>query len=81
MGFAAYDAHTCDKTHDEVEVVEDKAVMFEKSNVEALRGKLQMLCNDEEMVSRLKAEASDFVCKKYNWDDVVKETLDIYAVE
>ncbi len=60
------------------EVVEDKAVVFEKSNVEALKEKIQMLCNATEMVSKLKAEASDFVCEKYNWDTVVTETLKRY---
>lgn len=60
------------------EVVEYKAVVFEKGNVEDLEEKIQMLCNDKETVSRLKVEASDFVCKKYNWDTVMKETLKLY---
>lgn len=60
------------------EVVEDKAVTFKKSDVEDLRGKLQMLCDDEQMVEKYKATAADFVLKKYGWDDVVDKTVALY---
>lgn len=61
------------------EVVEDKAVTFRKSDVEDLKEKLQMLCDDEQMVEKYKKEAMDFILKKYGWDDVVKRTLDLYG--
>lgn len=61
-----------------IEVVEDKAVTFEKGNVSDLTDKLQMLCDSPEMVLDYKKEAADFICQKYNWDDVVKKTLQIY---
>lgn len=61
------------------EVVEDKAVIFKKSNVDDLREKLQMLCDDEQMVEKYKQEASDFICGKYNWDEVVERTLGLYG--
>ena len=60
------------------EVIEDKAVIFEKGNVEDLRAKLQMLCNDRELVKMYKNEAANFICGKYNWDDVVERTLETY---
>ena len=60
------------------EVVEDKALIFKKSNVEDLREKLQVACNHPENVMRLKKEAADFVCKKYDWDDVVEKTRKLY---
>lgn len=60
------------------EVVEDKAVLFEKGNVEDLTDKIQMLLNDNEVVQQLKIQAGDFVCKKYSWDDVVDATLRLY---
>lgn len=60
------------------EVVEDKAVTFAKSNVAALREKLQMLCDHPEMVEKYKGAATDFICQKYNWDDVVERTLELY---
>lgn len=60
------------------EVVDDKAVVFEKSNISSLRSKLQMLCENEILVTSMKNNASDFVCGKYSWDDVVDNTLSIY---
>ncbi len=60
------------------EVVEDKAVVFRKSDVADLREKLQMLCDDREMVERYKGTATEFICRKYSWDDVVRKTIDLY---
>lgn len=60
------------------DVVEDKAVVFKKSNVDDLRSKLQMLCNEEEIVKKYKNETAEFICSKYNWDEVVNKTLDLY---
>lgn len=63
------------------EVVEDKAIVFQKSNVSDLKQKLQALCDSPEVVQKHKAEATDFICKKYNWDDVVRKTIEIYVKE
>lgn len=60
------------------EVVEDKALIFKKSNVQDLQNKLQEACNRTEKVMELKQQAADYICKKYNWDDVVEETLKLY---
>ena len=60
------------------EVVEDKALIFKKSDVEDLREKLQEACDHPEMVMKMKNQAADFICEKYNWDDVVKETMKLY---
>ena len=60
------------------EVIEDKAVVFEKSNVTALREKLQMLCDDRKIVERYKDTATEFICRKYSWDDVVRKTTELY---
>lgn len=46
-------------------------ITFKKSNVEDLKDKLQDACEHPEKVNALKAQASDFICDKYNWDDVV----------
>lgn len=59
-------------------VVEDKAVVFSKSNVEQLKEKLQDLCDHPEKVQSYKSSASDFICQKYNWDDVVNRTVALY---
>ena len=59
-------------------VVEDKAIVFEKSNVEDLRKKLQEACDDNEIVENYKKNAADFICEKYSWDDVVEKTMELY---
>ena len=60
------------------EVVEDKAIIFKKSDVSDLKKKLQEACEQPETVKRLKEQAADYICRKYNWDDVVKETVRLY---
>lgn len=59
-------------------VVEDKAMIFKKSDVKDLKEKLQEACEDSEMVAGYKKEAADFICEKYSWDDIVKRTLMLY---
>ena len=60
------------------EVVEDKALIFKKSDVEDLQEKLQDACDNPEMVMRMKNQAADFICEKYNWDEVARETMKLY---
>ena len=59
-------------------VVEDHALIFHKSNVEDLKNKLQEACDHPDMVKRYQEQAADFICKKYNWDEVVEKTLELY---
>lgn len=61
-----------------LEVVEDKAVIFRKGSVSDLRGKLQELLSEPERVSRYKLMAADFICEKYDWDRVVEQTVKVY---
>lgn len=60
------------------EVVQDKAVVFEKSSVLDLKDKLQNLCNDVDLTNTYKKNASEYICNRYNWNDVVKRTLELY---
>lgn len=60
------------------EVVEDKAIVFRKSDVEQLKRRLQELCNHPEKVHSYKNAASDFICQKYDWDDVVNRTVVLF---
>ena len=60
------------------EVVEDKAVTFQKSNVQDVKEKLQRLCDDPATVQKYKNEAADFICSKYNWDEITQKTLEVY---
>lgn len=63
------------------EVVEDKAVLFHKSDVKDLREKLQMLCDCPDVVQQYKDQAASFILEKYGWDDVVDKTLALYRGE
>lgn len=60
------------------EVVKDKAIMFKKSDVFDLKEKLQYVCDNPDAVKKFKDGAMDFICSKYNWDEVVKQTLMLY---
>jgi len=60
------------------DVVEDKGVLFRRGDVEDLSSQLQRLCDDEQIVAAFKAQAAEFICSKYNWDDVAKQTVGQY---
>ena len=60
------------------DVVEDKALIFKKSDVSDLKDQLQRACDNTSLVKQLKEQAADYICKKYNWDDVVKQTETLY---
>lgn len=60
------------------EVVEDKAILFKKSDVDDLKEKLQYACDNPDAVKKLKNGAADFICQKYSWDDVVERTMKLY---
>jgi len=59
-------------------VVEDKAVLFKKSDVNDLKENLQKICDDMNLVRKYKMEAADYICKKYNWNDIVRKTIELY---
>ena len=60
------------------EVVEDKAMVFRRGDVEDLREKLQTACDREELVQEYKKDAAEFICGKYDWDEVAAETVRLY---
>ena len=59
-------------------VTEDHGVTFRKSDTEDLTKKLQELCDDPERVAGYQAKAADYICSRYNWDDVTNRTLELY---
>ena len=63
------------------DVVEDKAVTFKKSDVKDLTAKLQYLCDNGDEVNKYKSQSADYICNKYNWNDVVDETLELYGLK
>ena len=60
------------------EVVEDKAVIFRKSDISDLREKLQELCDNASMAEKYKSQSADFIFSKCSWDEAVEKTLKLY---
>lgn len=60
------------------EVVEDKALVFRKGDVRDLRRKLEFMLANPETVREYGSRSADFICEKYNWDEVVDETVALY---
>ena len=59
-------------------VTEDRAMHFKKSDVDDLAEKLQMMCDNEEIVTSLKTDVDKFILGKYNWKDVAITTANLY---
>ena len=60
------------------EVVEDKALIFKKGDVKDLRSRLAWMLANPGEVCRMGEESADFICGKYDWDDVTERTLAVY---
>lgn len=63
------------------EVVGSYGVQFEKGNIDDVCDKLQSLCDEPEIVAEYKSKAAEYICKKYNWDDVTQRTLNLYGAD
>ena len=60
------------------EVVEDHAAVFRKGDVPDLKKHLEELLDHPEEVEHYRESAADYICGKYNWDDVVERTKELY---
>ena len=60
------------------EVVENNAVVFEKGNVAELKKAMKRLLDNPSEREAFKNKSRDYICSKYNWDDVVERTLKLY---
>ena len=63
-----------------LEVVGDQAVSFKKSDVADLQVQLQKLIDQPEITQKYKENAADYICNKYDWDNVIDETLELYEI-
>ena len=61
------------------DVVCDKAITFKKGDVSDLRDKLCKFCNNRELTEKYKSQAADYICNKYNWDEITDMTLELYT--
>lgn len=62
--------------NENVEVVENMATTFKKSNVEDLKIKIKECVDGKNRKS--KEDIANFIIKKYNWDEIVDKTLELY---
>ena len=63
------------------EVIENHGITFHKGDVGDLKEKLFELLMDPERVENIRRESQNFICNKYNWDDVVVQTMKLYLAE
>ncbi len=59
-------------------VIGDYGLTFRKGDVSDLSNKIQYLCDNPEITADYKSKSADYVCSKFNWNDIVNKTLDIY---
>lgn len=59
-------------------VIGDCGVTFRKGDIADLAEKLQYLCDKPDVTADYKSKSADYVCSKFNWNDIVDKTLDIY---
>lgn len=59
-------------------VIGEYGVTFRKGDVADLTDKLQYLCDNSDVAAEYKSKSADYVCGKFNWNDIVNKTLDIY---
>lgn len=59
-------------------VMGDMGITFQKGNVSELTEALQKLCDSPEKVATYASKATNYIVKKYNWDEVTDKTLKIY---
>ena len=61
------------------DVIKDKGVTIKKSDIEDLTKKLMELCEDKATVQALKAQAATYITSEYDWNRVIKQTLELYT--
>ena len=71
-------AVVCSDIPENTLVTEDKAMTFEKSNVGDLAKKLQLMCDDKELVESFKQGASEYILGKFNWNEIAIQTHELY---
>lgn len=60
------------------DVVGDYAIKFKNRDTSDLQDKIQGLCFNTDLVNQYKKLSSDYICKKFNWDDITCKTIKLY---
>ena len=61
-----------------VAITQDHAATFESGSTKSLWKTLNRLLRHPETIQKYKEGAAEYICGKYNWDDVVEKTLQTY---
>ena len=59
-------------------VMEDKGIIFERTNVKDLKEKLQYIIDNNNVVNQYKSESQEYIIKKCDWDEVKSRTIELY---
>ena len=59
-------------------MIRDKGVSFITNDKGDLIRELQRLDNEPDVVENYRKQSADYICNKYNWDDVTNRTLNLY---
>jgi len=68
----------CSDIPENTSVAEDKVMYFEKSNIADLANKLQLMCNDPEIVKKLRNGVAEYIIGKYHWNEIAAATYELY---
>lgn len=60
------------------DVMNDNGLFYKLGDKQDLYDKLEQLCNDKDIVKHYKSISREYICNKYNWDDVVNRTIELY---
>jgi len=61
-----------------LEVIADSGVPFQRGNAADLKDKLELLLNNEDLVRQYRRRAQLHVQKHYNWQDVADQYEQLY---
>ena len=59
-------------------VTEAHGLSFRKADVQDLCDVLQKICDDPALVTAYQATATDYIVRKYSWEEVTERTLELY---
>ena len=64
--------------YENVNFAPEKGITFKHSDVDDLKKKLEELIHNEELVKENKTGTTEYILKKFSWDEIVDKTLKLY---
>lgn len=60
------------------EVIGEKGFSFKQGNALELNDKLRYLIEHPDIVADTRKDVTEYICQKYNWEEVVDQTISVY---